>query len=46
MRRWFQILNKVISGGLHDLVPFVQLKKRECRSVTISENADFSLQLY
>ena len=38
-----------ICGALRDLVPFVQLKKREkypWRSVTFSKVASFSLQLY
>ena len=38
-----------IWGALHDLVPFVQFKKREkhpWRSVTFSKVAGLSLQLY
>ena len=39
----------IICGALSDLVPFVQLKKREKhsrRSITFSKVAGFDLQLY
>ena len=42
-------ISKTICDALHDLVPFVQFKKREkhpCRSLNFSKVAGWSLQLY
>ena len=49
VHQWLLLDLKIHMDALHDLVPFVQFKKREKHrwwSVTFSKVAGFSLQLF